>query len=241
MKAEQPSAMMLEAALEYAGKGFAVFPCQPRDKNPLPHFRGFKDATSNPATIRRFWRVTDRNIGIATGAISGFWILDIDPGGEYHIRRFEAEHGVLPATRAVCTGRGGRHLWFKYTGPMRNSAGRVAPHVDVRGDGGYCIAPRSIHENGRRYEWLGDPDADLAIAPDWLVALTRKKPTISERARLRPPSFVCSSDAYGAAALNAEAAALCPAPATTHSTALPSRSISLSLAANSMLVRSRLA
>jgi hypothetical protein len=172
---------LLKAALIYAAAGLAVFPLNPRTKLPATK-RGFYDATTNPETIRRFWRVTDRNIGIATGAMSGFWVLDIDPGGEDHIRRLEAEHGKLPLTRKVTTGRSGRHLWLKYTEPIQCSAGRVAPHVDVRGDLGYCVSPPSIHENGRRYEWLTDPATPVASAPEWLVALTRKKPPISERA-----------------------------------------------------------
>jgi hypothetical protein len=172
---------LLKAALIYAAAGLAVFPLNPRTKLPATK-RGFYDATTNPETIRRFWRVADRNIGIATGAMSGFWVLDIDPGGEDHIRRLEAEHGKLPLTRKVTTGRSGRHLWLKYTEPIQCSAGRVAPHVDVRGDLGYCVSPPSIHENGRRYEWLTDPATPVASAPEWLVALTRKKPPISERA-----------------------------------------------------------
>jgi hypothetical protein len=73
-----------------AAEGLAVFPLIPRSKNPVTR-RGFYDATTNPATIRRYWRAADRNIGIATGAVSGFWILDIDPGGDAHIFRLEAE------------------------------------------------------------------------------------------------------------------------------------------------------
>jgi hypothetical protein len=205
---------LLEAALAYGAAGVPVFPLEPRGNVPVTK-RGFYDATTNPATIRRFWRAPDRNIGIPTGALSGFWILDIDPGGDQHIHRLEAEHGALPPTRAVRTGRG-RHLWFKYTGPIQCSAGRIAPNVDVRADGGYCIAPPSIHETGRRYQWLTNPTAMLAIAPDWLVALTRKPPPmISERAQVRLPrssaGSACTSGAYGAAALSAEAAALAAA------------------------------
>lgn len=110
--------MMLEDALKLADDGRAVFPLIPRSKDPATK-RGFYDATTNPATIRRYWRQADRNIGIATGAVSGFWILDIDPpDGEQHIRRLEAEHGALPPTRMVITGRGGKHLWFRYVGPI---------------------------------------------------------------------------------------------------------------------------
>jgi hypothetical protein len=72
---------LLKAALIYAAAGLAVLPLYPRTKEPATK-RGFYDATINPQTIRRFWRATDRNIGIATGVMSGFWALDIDPGGE---------------------------------------------------------------------------------------------------------------------------------------------------------------
>jgi len=201
---------LLEAALAFAAQGLAVFPCEPRGKEPVTR-RGFYDATTNPATIRRFWRVTDRNIGIPTGAVSGLWVLDIDPGGEEHIRRLEADHGALPPTRAAITGRGGRHLWFRYVGPIQSSTGRVAPNVDVRGDGGYAVVPSSVHENGRAYQWATDPKLELAIAPDWLVTLTRKKLPISERARVLAPRSIYPSGAYGAAALNAEIAALAAA------------------------------
>jgi hypothetical protein len=209
---------LLKAALTYAAAGLAVFPLGPRTKTPATK-RGFYDATTNPETIRRFWRVSDRNIGIATGAMSGIWILDIDPGGEDRLGRLEADHGTLPPTRNVITGSGGRHLWFKYTEPMQCSAGRVAPQIDVRGDLGYCVAPPSIHENGYRYEWLTDPAAPVAVAPEWLIALTRKKPPISERARKQPPhsSF---RGAYGAAALDAQVAALAAAVPGTRNVAL---------------------
>jgi hypothetical protein len=120
----------LEAALRYAADGLPVLPLQPRGKTPSVA-RGFYSATTNPETIKRLWRIADRNIGIPTGSISGFWVLDIDPGGEDEIGGLEADHGPLPATRTVITPRGGRHMWFRYTGPVPSTAGRIAPHVDT--------------------------------------------------------------------------------------------------------------
>lgn len=202
---------LLSAALAYAADDLPVFPLIPRQKEPLAGSRGFYDATTNPETIRRYWRVTNRNIGIPTGALSGFWVLDIDPGGEEHIRRLEIEHAPLPPTREVITGRGGRHLWFKYAGAIQCSEGRIAPAIDVRGDGGYVVVPPSIHENGRTYQWSVDPAHELAVAPEWLVALTRKKPPpILERAlaNMHASRRAFSSGAYGEAALDAEVAAL---------------------------------
>jgi hypothetical protein len=186
--------VLIDAALAYAAAGLPVFPCVPRGKRPaIP--RGFLAATTNPETIRRYWRLADRNIGIPTGSISGFWILDIDqPDGESSLRALEAKHGPLPATVEAITGSGGRHLWFRYTCAIQSTAARIAPGIDTRGDGGFVIAPPSIHESGRAYAWSVD-------------SVTRRK--ISERA-LDSIAIRHSTDlsAYGRAALEREIAAL---------------------------------
>jgi hypothetical protein len=201
---------LLDAALEYAAAGWQVFPCIARMKVPAIK-GGFYAATTNPETIKRYWRRSDCNIGIRTGAASGFWVFDTDGDeGEASLRRLESEHGSLPPTREAISGGGGRHLWFKYTGPVPSKAGQIGIGLDTRGDGGYIVAPPSIHPNGRAYAWSVDSIDELAIAPDWLLQLVRKRPapTISERAlaAVRRPNE--SSGAYGAAALEYEIAAL---------------------------------
>ena len=87
--------------------------------------------------------------------------------------KLEAEHGAaLPATVEVITGRG-RHCYFRIGehGAIKNSAGQIAPGLDVRGDGGYVLAPPSIHPSGRAYTWSVDCAREFADAPDWLHAL----------------------------------------------------------------------
>jgi hypothetical protein len=213
---------LLAAALDYAAERRPVFPCLPRAKEPAVA-RGFHSATTNPETIKRHWRVPDRNIGIPTGATSGFWALDIDgDNGEASIRALQAKHDQLPPTREVITGGGGRHLWFRYTGPIQSSAGRIGPGVDVRCDSAYVIAPPSIHANGRAYVWAVGSYDQLAIAPDWLVQLARRKPrpTIAERAlqAIRRPSYG-QPNAYGLAALEREITELAAAaPGTRNHT-----------------------
>ena len=150
---------LLDAALEYARQGRAVFPLIANRKEPATR-RGFHDATTNPATIRRWWMARhDYNIGIRTGAASGIWIFDIDiadgKDGEASLRKLEAEHGELPATMQSITANG-RHVWFTYTCPIPSTCGRIGPGLDVRGDGGYIVAPPSIHPSGRQYSFSID-------------------------------------------------------------------------------------
>ena len=140
----------LRAALAYGVSRLAVLSLMPRSKEPAIA-RGFHSATTNPETIRRYWSVPDRNIGIATGALSGVWVLDIDgDDGATNLRTLEAQHGKLPKTWISSTGRGW-HVWFRYTAPIPSSTGRIAPSLDVKADGGYVVAPPSIHPSGRAY------------------------------------------------------------------------------------------
>jgi hypothetical protein len=95
------------AALDYAGRnGWSVFPLWPRSKKPACR-RDYKDATTNPATIRRWWLAQDYNIGIATGLISGVWVFDVDGAtGAATLGDLETKNGNLPATLISVTSAG---------------------------------------------------------------------------------------------------------------------------------------
>ncbi|MBU1039990.1 MAG: bifunctional DNA primase/polymerase [Proteobacteria bacterium] len=166
---------MLEAALSYAAKGWAVFPC--KDKRPMVR-NGFYAGTTDEAQIRAWWKEwPDAQIAVRTG--SGFWVFDVDaPDGIASLVELEKANGALPRTREQRTGGGGRHLFFKMPSEhiIRNSASQVAPGIDVRGEGGYAIVPPSSHESGKNYEWANDEP--IADAPLWLVqaAMSKKAP-----------------------------------------------------------------
>ena len=163
------------AAIALAKTGMAILPCKPRDKIPLTA-HGVKDATTDAATIDAWWQgCPEANIGIACGAASGVFVLDIDgEDGEGTMRKIEAGHGVLPATVEVITGNG-RHCYFRLEDPIGNSVGRIGLGIDTRGDGGYVLAPPSVHPSGRRYEWSVDTATEFADAPDWFLGLLQKK------------------------------------------------------------------
>ena len=212
---------LLSAALDYAAQGLPVFPVVPRGKIPAVE-GGFHAATTNPATIRRYWTDEDRNIGVPTGVISGFWVLDIDGDeGEVNLRSLQAQHGAMPKTRIALTNRG-RHAWFAYPGSIPSSVARIAAGLDVRADGAYAIVPPSVHESGHVYAFE-DSQTPLAEAPAWLIIAARTKPmrSISEAAlaTIRPIGTT-NGRAYGQAALRDEIAMLAATPCGSRNHAL---------------------
>ena len=157
---EYPS--MYDAAIEYAKKGFAVFPLKYRDKVPLTR-NGCKDATTDAAQIKAWWQKYP-NIGLATGSVSqNVFVIDLDIDedrgidGYHSLEDWQREHGDFPETWTAITGRGGYHLYYRGNGKIKNRAG-IIDGVDIRGNGGYVVAPPSIHKNGNRYEWEYSPD-----------------------------------------------------------------------------------
>ena len=162
---------LLDAAIEYATKyKWAVFPCSPTSKKPLtPH--GCKDAKKSVGAIKAWWeRWPDASIGIATGSVSGLIVIDEDLdedkglNGYEEVSEWERINGALPATVQCITGRGGYHLYYQYDGTdIKNRAG-ILDGVDVRGEGGYVIAPPSMHPNGTEYQWEDAPD-EVDLAP----------------------------------------------------------------------------
>jgi len=188
----------LNAALYYSSIGLPVFPChswidgrctcenpacESAAKHPLT-VNGCKDASTNAEKIADWWNQTQglANVAIATGEQAGIVVLDVDPksGGHDSLAKLEAQHGALPATPTVRTGSGGKHFYFKYPAKFKvgNRTG-IAPGIDVRGNGGYVIAPPSHHANGEKYESLVPLDQPCAELPAWLLERILQPPAKS--------------------------------------------------------------
>lgn len=168
---------LAHAAFCYAFRGLAVFPLAPGSKVPLAGGHGCNDASTDPDVARVCWQRWPRaNIGAATGSRSSIWVLDIDAhhGGNRVLTELEAMHGPLPITVEASTPQGGRHLYWRWNADgseIRNSAGRVGPGLDVRGEGGYITLPPSVLANGGKYGWVQN-QAKFSEAPAWLVKAT---------------------------------------------------------------------
>lgn len=159
------SMTLKEVAIKYATKyDWAVFPVNPDTKRPLtPH--GCNDAKKDVGAIDFWWnKWPDASIGVATGSASNLIVIDEDIdetkdiNGYHEVRLWEKDHTQLPDTVQVLTGRGGCHLYYHYAGnDIKNRAG-IIEGVDIRGEGGYVIAPPSKHPNGNSYVWEASPD-----------------------------------------------------------------------------------
>lgn len=183
---------LLEAALAYAAAGLAVLPlhdttagacscgrdCEAPGKHPRTR-HGIDDASSDPLVIAGWWqRWPTANVGVRTGAVSGVVVLDVDPrhGGTRTLDDRKRQHGPLPRTAQVLTGSGGWHFYFTHPGGTEpNTAGRFGDGLDTRGDGGYVVAPPSVHLSGNPYKWLHPLDeASPVELPEWLRADARR-------------------------------------------------------------------
>ncbi len=159
---------MLQAALAYAKRDWAVLPVRAGGKVPLTG-HGVHDASCDEATIRTWWeKWPSANVAIACGAVSGgLVVLDCDEA-EFAWALKKA-CGPLPETLTVLTGRGS-HRYFVASEGIRTQ--QLAPHLELRGEGSYVLAPPSVHSNGARYRIVKDMAA--APLPDTLREPLRK-------------------------------------------------------------------
>jgi hypothetical protein len=161
---------------------------------------GVLDATTEAARIARWWSTyASANIGVATGRVSRLVVVDVDPrhDGPRHLAQLERRYLDMPRTAEVVSGGGGRHLYFEHRDDALPSGASLVPGVDVRGDGGYIVAPPSLHASGQRYRWQpGQSPEELALAslPAWLADLARHRgepsSALSDRRVLTPADSI---------------------------------------------------
>ncbi len=222
------------AALGYARRGWRVLPlwwpakggcacgggCGNPAKHPMAKLapRGVYSATIDPAVLRRWWRTAPwANVGVATGGGSGLLVVDVDPRSGGALERLP---GPVPTTPTVRTGGGGWHLYLAWPEGVTRLPQALpgCPGVDLKGPGGYVVAPPSRHLSGRAYEWLVPPDVPLAPPPAWLLEAIRPSPRPAWQPL--PGSGGAHGTPYGRAALRQELARLAHTPVGNRNNAL---------------------
>jgi hypothetical protein len=166
----------LDHALAVAESGLRIFPLPPLRKAPPPV--GWQDlATTDPIAIHEFFRNSpNANYGIRTGAVNDLIVVDLD-GAE--AQSWWRERGLTTgAVVRTPSGLDRSHHYFRVTGiELPNSQSKIAPHVDVRGEGGYVVGPGSVLPTGTYAGSLTDiPDA----SPELIAAIPEKQAYVSE-------------------------------------------------------------
>ena len=181
----------VESALAYARRGWPVFPCLPGGKAPATR-HGFRDATTDPAQIRRWWeRQPAANVAVATGS-PGPDVLDIDqrgPAGNGFAACNQLKRaGLLEGSFAiVTTPAGGLHIYF--SGSSQPSGSLPARHLDFKARGGYVLAPPS-RVGGRQYRLVTEREPRRQ-GLDWQAAAILLAP---ERQPAAQPAVAAPAD-----------------------------------------------
>ena len=153
---------MIDSALEYLDMGFSILPVKRSNKRPyVSSWKEFQKRPPTPEEVEEWWkRWTEANVAIVCGRISGIFIVDADgPKGIAWMNEHLPKTGVYSLT-----GKGVHAVYRIPPGTTIKNAVRLADEVDIRGEGGYFVAPPSIHESGHQYKWqfLMDGWDDLA-------------------------------------------------------------------------------
>ncbi|HUV69758.1 MAG TPA: bifunctional DNA primase/polymerase [Terracidiphilus sp.] len=160
--------------IEGAQRGWRLFPVKARGKLPLIADWPSK-AASDPAALEAWAREYPQcNWGMATCEPSGVFVVDVDgEAGRASLADLERQGLTLPATLTVTTGRadGGTHFYYRMPPGVdihNDQSGKIGPHIDVRGTGGFVVCPPSVHASGKVYRFV-DPSAAIADAPGWVI------------------------------------------------------------------------
>jgi len=161
----------LNAALAYQKQGISVVPIAPRDKKPLIPWEECQHRRGGLEEITAWWsKWPDANVGVVTGAISSVVVIDLDS-----VEAKESLKALLPNFDLAIVPRSrtgkGWQLFFKHPGINVANRTGVTAGLDVRGDGGYVVAPPSIHPNGKVYKWEVPINGELPKLPVELFRL----------------------------------------------------------------------
>jgi archaellum biogenesis ATPase FlaH len=170
---------VLDYARWYVSKSFSVIPLLQKGKTPvIETWKLFQTHKPTDDKLKVwFGNGSDNNIGIVTGAISGITVVDFDSPESIEF----SKKNNFPITPSVKTGKG-YHAYYRYKEGVRNFQKRDdLPGIDLRGNGGYVVAPPSIHPSGHQYQWIKGKcldDLPLADLPEIVLVRSPEDKTL---------------------------------------------------------------
>jgi hypothetical protein len=173
---------IMKAAANYVEMGWSVIPLRPGSKIPLIDWKDFQHRLPSLEELRTWFQNSSmNNLGIVTGKLSNLSVIDAD--------ELKNLHPQTSSSISVITKRG-KHLYFKYGGE-RNSASEIAESIDVRGEGGFVVAPPSVID-GHLYRFVNPvlrpdnlPQFPVGLIPSKEDKTSGIKPSLKPRLKGR--------------------------------------------------------
>lgn len=171
---------VLAAAKEYVARGWSVFPVIPGGKDPAIPWKPYQSRLATTDELKLWFGDGKANIAIVTGKLSDLTVLDFDTNDAWSEglnRKLSSDTPLVETSR-------GYHLYYRHHEAVKNDQhGQVLAGMDIRSEGGYVVAPPSIHQSGITYQWFkdrGPNEVGITCLPEWVVKAERKRPTVAD-------------------------------------------------------------
>src|SRR5579864_4874890 len=137
---------------KYISLGWFILPIVPGQKNPYIPWKHRRDQKPDLKEVQNWLQKWPQmSLGMATGHLSGVVVVDLD---EQEGLAYGKSHNLVSSVTALSGRLGiGKHLYYKWETEIHGSVSKIAPHVDLRGDGDIIILPPSQHKSGKMYRW----------------------------------------------------------------------------------------
>jgi hypothetical protein len=172
------SGVLIKAAMDYGRLGWSVVPVEARGIESLVRWQIYQHRQPRMTEIGDWFnRWPSSNLAIVTGVVSMLVALDLSPqrGGEASLKALQQEQTPLPETVEAAVGER-RQLYFSHPGGIVRDRIDLAPGIDLRGDGGYLLAPPSVDASGEHYRWVHSPEVfHIESLPAWLLSIQADK------------------------------------------------------------------
>lgn len=153
-----------------------MIPLGPRDKRPAfnvlprcsvtgkPKWEEYQTRLPTELELARWFNRSGLNIGIVCGQVSGgLVVVDFDAIESFDVWcAEEASRWLLPTVETAH----GRHVYLRVTDRINGNHRNNARKIDLRGEGGYVVAPPSVHPEGHQYRWVMGQWSEIPTFPD---------------------------------------------------------------------------
>jgi Bifunctional DNA primase/polymerase, N-terminal len=142
---------LAEAALAAVDAGYSVIPLRPREKVPAGKWERYQTIRRTRDEVARIWQARPTlNVGLVCGRVSGVSVVDLDPRNDPTGETTRWLTETMPPPTVISP-----HGWHWYIAETWPTLGNARPGLDLKGEGGYVLAPPSIHPSGKPYELRG--------------------------------------------------------------------------------------